>query len=163
MKIVMHRRVRLAVVLAIALALAALIGAGTVLSPAAQSASSPSADQTAPDWLVSTAKDFVAAYSTSGTPASSEWVLTTAEQYKLTVPEDGPVDPDYANVSNYVVVMHGSFAMRDASLLSDKQPPPSGTTAVLAIDPKTQTVFCVAILTTPYDSSPMGPMSPLGL
>lgn len=159
----MHRRGRLAVVLAIALALAALMGAATVLSPAAQSASSPSADQPAPDWLVSIAKNFVAAYSTAGTPASAEWVLTTAEQYKLTVPEDGPVDPDYANVSNYVVVMHGSFAMQDASLLSSEQPPPSGTTAVLAMDPKTQTVFCIAILTTPYDPAPMGPMSPLAL
>lgn len=163
MKIITHKRRRLAVVLASALALAALIGAGTILSPAAQSASSPSADQAAPDWLVATAKDFVAAYSTAGTPVSAEWVLTTAGQYKRTVPEDGAVDPDYANVSNYVVVMHGSFEIRDASLLSDKQPPPSGTTAVLAIDPETHTVFCIAILTTPYDSSPMGPVSPLTL
>src|SRR5450756_2239573 len=128
MKIVGHNRRLLALVLASALAVAVLICAGTLLSPAAQSATSPSADQAAPAWLLGIAKDFVAAYSTSGTQTSAEWVLTTAGQYKLTVPEDGPVDPDYANVSNYVLVMHGSFVIRDASLLSDKQAPPTGTT-----------------------------------
>jgi hypothetical protein len=163
MKVIVHKRRRLALVLAGTLVLVALAGAGIILSPAAQSASSPSANQVAPDWLTQTAKDFVAAYSAGTTAVSAEWVLTTAGQYKSTVPEDGPIDPDYANVANYVVVMHGSFVIPDASLLSEKQAPPSGTTAVLAIDPKTQSVFCIAILTTPYDSSPMGQMSPLAL